>query len=291
LFAKIIARVPTVVAFRIGSVFSVLLDRYYAKESLVPFLVRRFFKKTDVVIANSKGVADDLCRMTGIERNKVKVIFNPKKIDDILKKSKEPIAEGIIMSDKLPQIVAVGRLRILKNFPLLIQAFAKVAKNIPARLVIVGGGKPEDLQELAHTLGVEDLISFTGHTDNPHAYVSRADVFVSTSLLEGLPNSLLEAMICSVPIISSDCNAGPREILAPDTDHGKRLEKGIEYAKYGVLTAINDEAALVEALTKMLSDPAMRARYASLSKERRVDFEFDKILDEYEKALGISEDK
>jgi len=288
LFAKMITRVPTKIAFRVGIVFSDMMSQFYGKDKLTPFLIRRFYKKADIVIANSKGVADDFCAMTGTERSRVSVIFNPKKINEILSSSNEPVPEIFVMKKKVPVIVATGSLRLRKNFSLLIRAFAKVTKTIPARLVIVGSGRERgSLGELAKSLGIEEVITFVGYSKNPHAYASRADVFVSTALLEGLPNSLLEAMICGTPIISSDCNAGPREILAPDTDYRERLEKGVEYAKYGVLTAVNDEEALVSAILRILSDPNMRARYADLSKKRMVDFEFEKILDKYEKALGL----
>jgi N-acetylgalactosamine-N,N'-diacetylbacillosaminyl-diphospho-undecaprenol 4-alpha-N-acetylgalactosaminyltransferase len=112
-----------------------------------------------------------------------------------------------------------------------------------------------------------------------------ADVFVSASLWEGLPNALMEAMVCGIPVIASDCNAGPRELLAPKTEHTKRLSSGIEQTEYGILTAVSDTAALVEALTLLLQDSALRQGYAAASTTRAQAFAEAPLLDAYCSAL------
>ena len=137
-------------------------------------------------------------------------------------------------------------------------------------------------------LNCENCVSLPGYSDNPYSYMGKADLFVSASLWEGMPNVVLEALVCGLPVISSDCSSGPREILAPDTDYRIRIKEGVEYAKYGVLTPVGDEEALVEAMTKMLGDGDLRAKYSSLSKERIKDFDSNKIINEYASALGLN---
>lgn len=291
LLARFLSGARTRIILRIGNMLTELFKRYHDQKSkiVLPFLIRKLYKGADGIIANSRGVADDSIKVTGIDKNKVSVISNPKNIGFIRSLAKESVGHVWLEQKTLPIVITVGRLRVQKNLPLLISAFAKVAEEIPSRLIIVGAGREEGrLRDFIRSVHAENNVSLTGYMDNPHAFTGKSDIFVSTSLWEGMPNSALEAMACGLPIIASDCSSGPREILAPDTDYRFRLKKGIEYAKYGVLTAVNDEDALVQAMMKLLSDAELRAKYASLSKERVKDFDSEKIIGEYALALGLN---
>lgn len=291
LMARILSGARTRIVLRIGNMLTELFKRYHDQKSkiILPFLIKRLYKRADGIIANSRGVADDVIKVTGADKNNVSVISNPKDIGLIRSLAKERAGHVWLERKTLPVIMAVGRLRVQKNLPLLIGAFSKVAKEIPSRLIIVGGGREEGrLRDFIRSLQAENIISLTGYMDNPHAYMGKADMFVSASLWEGMPNSVLEAMACGLPIIASDCSSGPREILAPETDYRFRLKNGVEYAKYGVLTAVNDEDALTQAMIKLLSDAESRAKYASLSEERAKNFDSKKIIGEYARALGLN---
>lgn len=290
LFARKISRAQTRIFLRVGNMFSELFTHYQGwKNKTLPFFVQKFYKYADGIIANSHGVADDIIKVTGIDKNKVSVIYNPKNLEFIRTRSQEEVGHIWLARKTVPVIIAVGRLRVQKNFPLLIRAFVRVVRNIPSRLIIIGGGREEErLRALLRELDCEDIVSLPGYQDNPYAYMSKADLFVSASLWEGMPNTILEALVCGLPVIASDCDSGPREILAPDTDYRFRLKSGIEYAKYGVLFAVNDENALVEAMTKLLRDTALRREYASRTSERIKEFDSQKILDDYARALGIT---
>jgi glycosyltransferase involved in cell wall biosynthesis len=228
--------------------------------------------------------------VTGIDQSRVTVIMNPKPRQEILKKAQELVTHEWFIHKTAPIIVAVGRLRVQKNFQLLIRAFAKLPSDISARLVIVGSGREEPrLRLVAEEVQCTDRVHFTGYVDNPYAYLAKADCFVGTFLWEGMPNAVLEALVCGTPIIAADCSSGPREILAPDTDYRKRLTigDGVEYAHYGALYAVNDEAALIEALSRFLTDPALRQKYAVASVTRSKDFESHVMINEYARVLGI----
>ncbi len=108
-------------------------------------------------------------------------------------------------------------------------------------------------------------VYFLGFQKNPFKFISRSSIFVFTSLWEGFPNALIEAMACGIPVVSSDCRSGPREILAPDTDFECEA-KDPEFAQYGVLMPVFDgefkgagdplsreEEIWVETLSKMLT--------------------------------------
>lgn len=290
LAAKYISKVDTKIVLRIGNVFSELYARYTdLKHALRLRLIKKFYTYADVIIANSQGVADDICELTSMSPSRVKVIFNPKPLDEIQEMGKKPTGNAWFDAKDMPVVVGVGRLREQKNFPLLIRAFSKVVKDIPCRLALVGGGRDEQaLRSLAHEVGVEDSVLFAGYQDNPFAFMAKADVYVLPSLWEGMPNSLMEAMVCGVPVIASDCKSGPRELLAPDSNHAKRLETGIERASFGMLTAVNDEEALVDALRAMLGSVELQTHYANASLERAKDFDSVRITEAYINAIGLA---
>jgi hypothetical protein len=117
-------------------------------------------------------------------------------------------------------ILGFGRLTDQKDFPTLIRAFAIVRTRREARLVIVGEGRPEardHLQQLAADLACASDLSLPGFTYNPFCYMAAASVFVLSSLREGLPGMLIQALACGVPVVSTDCPSGPREILEGGT--------------------------------------------------------------------------
>lgn len=290
LMARSISGCRTRVVLRIGNMLTKQFERYEGKSRLMPFAIRRLYKKADGMIANSHGVADDVIGVTGIDADKVRVIFNPKLRESILSAAQEPVRHEWFLNKTLPIVMALGRLREQKNFPIIIRAFSKIVKSIPARLVIVGTGREEGrLRELIRDLGCEESILLAGYADNPYAWMKKANVYVAASLWEGLPNTLIEAMVCGLPAIAADCSSGPREILAPDTDYRKRLEvgDGVEYAKYGALTPVNDEEALVAAIARFLTDEALSDQYAAASALRSRDFDSKGIIDEYAHVLGI----
>lgn len=124
-------------------------------------------------------------------------------------------------------VVTAGRLTKQKGQWHLIRSFSKVLESIPnTKLVIIGKGKYlEKLIQLSKDLGIQDKVIFTGYVNNPHKIISKCDVFAFPSLFEGFSNALLEAMACNIAVVSSDCDSGSREILAPETPFDKKLIK------------------------------------------------------------------
>ncbi|HAU15096.1 MAG TPA: glycosyl transferase, partial [Gammaproteobacteria bacterium] len=111
-------------------------------------------------------------------------------------------------------IVAAGRLCRQKDFPTLIDAFAKLRQHLVARLIILGEGEERaNLMQQARALGIAEHVDLPGFVNNPFCYMKQADLFVLSSLWEGLPNTLIQAMALGTPVISTDCSGGSREIL------------------------------------------------------------------------------
>jgi glycosyltransferase involved in cell wall biosynthesis len=162
-----------------------------------------------------------------------------------------------------------------KDFPTLIRAFAELRNQQPARLVILGEGRERRaLEALIAELGLVDLVWMPGSVANPHAYVSRAALYVLCSRWEGLPNALIEALAIGTPAIATDCVAGPREVL--------------EGGRHGALVPPGDVGELALQMRRVLLIPAgEREAVDSRALER---FSFDLRVDDYLRLLRGDDD-
>jgi len=247
---------------------------------------------SDCVVAVSRMAALDLSENFGVPEEKIRVIYNA--VDPGLL-SRDCDESAPWLQGDSPVVVTMGRLHGQKAHWRLIRAMADVVRRIPeAKLVILGDGEyKEKLAALAKDLGIEKNVFLPGYVVSPHGYVRRADLFVLSSLYEGMPNAMLEAMACGIPVVSTDCPSGPREILAPDTSVTEVAEK-TEMAKYGILIPPLDkdgfnakepltpaEQMLADAMHAMLSDEKLRSDYARKAASRAADFAPDVIAEQW----------
>jgi glycosyltransferase involved in cell wall biosynthesis len=208
----------------------------------------------DVRIGVSQGVAEDLAELSGLSRERFEVVPNPAEIVA----AHEPVPPELTRV-RGPLIISVGTLKKVKNHALLIEAFARINASFNATLCILGeGGERAALERLIGARGLDDRVLLPGFRADPGAYYRRADLFVLSSDYEGFGNVLVEALAHGVPVVSTDCPGGPREVL----DHGR----------HGTLVPCNDPDALAAAMTRALQVPhdraALRARAAEFSVER-----------------------
>ena len=238
------------------------------------FMVRYSYKRADLVLANSYAMQTDLIENFKI-KTPVRVIYNP--IDLQFIKTHVDEVPGYVFDKDTFYFINVGGFRKEKNHLLLIQAFF-ILKNLPCKLLIVGGGLMEDeLKQKVSDLGLQHKIIFCGFDKNPFKYVSRSDCFVLSSDVEGFPNVLIEALACGKPVISTDCSSGPRELLAPATDLHHRTINNYEIGEYGILTPANDVIAFASAMRKVYEDAALRSQFAAKAAKRAEQFDVDEI--------------
>jgi len=263
------------------------------------YIIKIFYNRADMLVAVSKGVKNDLIENYGIKENKIKVIYNLYDLEKIQKLAGEKIENNFKELFNYPVIVNIGRLTKQKGQWHLIRAFKKVKKEITnMKLIILGTGELDDyLKKLVVELNLEKDVYFLGFQENPFKFISKSRIFVFPSLYEGFPNALAEAMACGIPVISSDCKSGPREILAPETD--LRIEaKKVEYSKYGILIPVCDdkyydaqlpltteERILAKSIVELYSSKELLENYTVKAKERVKDFNKDKIILQYENIL------
>lgn len=196
-------------------------------------------------------------------------------------------------------ISTMGRLTEQKGQWHLIRAMKKVAdcSDSPVQLKIIGNGylRPA-LVQLSEKMGIQDSIVFTGFLDDPWSVLADTDIYVSSSLWEGLPMALVEAGRCKLPIISTDCDAGCREILAPGTDITYKTQD-IEKAEYGVLIPVcntgdieqavltQEENLMADAIIELINNPNLRLNYADRAKERSEHFRAENIMKQWVEIL------
>lgn len=172
------------------------------------------YRLSDEIIAVSEGVANDLSKTLKLKKEKIKVIYNPTVSKELIRKSHELIKSDDLYFFKKPTIISIGRLEDVKGYDLLIKAFSIVLKEIDASLIIIGEGSlRKNLINLSKKLKVNKSIWLPGIISNPYPYLKKADVFVLSSRLEGLPNVLIEAMALGKTVISTNCRYGPSEII------------------------------------------------------------------------------
>jgi len=209
------------------------------KKWLERILVHLLYPHSDGIVAVSQGVAQDLISYAGVPPSHIRVIPNPLISEALLQRSLQPLPPGVEISPKHPLILSAGRLAPEKDFPTLLRAFAALRRQRPARLLILGEGKErKTLEASIESLGISGEALLPGYVPNPLAYMRNASVFVLSSIWEGLPNVLIEAMACGCPVISTDCPSGPAEIL--------------NGGQYGYLTPVGDAQAIADAIQAVL---------------------------------------
>jgi glycosyltransferase involved in cell wall biosynthesis len=199
-------------------------------------------------------------------------VYNIIKDEASLAKAKEPVEHPWLSNKSLPVVISAGTLTRRKGFADLINAFAIAQASTPMRLIILGDGYlMDELTSLARELGIEDKVSLPGNVLNPLKYFSRANVFVLSSYAEGMPNVLVEAMMCGCTPVATDCPTGPRELL----DDGR----------IGFLLPMGDVASMADAILKAVQAPTSPAVLAKAV----MPFEDSAVLDSHLRVLGLTD--
>ncbi len=282
--------IKTLVSIRIVVSANTYMGSSFRK-NVYAFLIKKLYNKADVVIPVSQFAGLDLQRNYGVKAERVKVIENMYDLKEVQQLSSQQLPEEYAFLESERFIVNVGRLHNQKAQWILIKTLAEIDSSERPKLVLLGDGAlKQELLEYARSLdlGVSTSDSvdpaadvlFVGFVRNVFAFVSRAQCFALSSLYEGFPNVLVEAMSTGIPVIAADCPSGPREILAPSTSLEEQTSQA-EMAQYGVVVPLSKHATLqdfrnnddvskywVEALQTMNNDREKCRRYGKAAQER-----------------------
>lgn len=219
--------------------------------------IRVFFR--DLLYPRAKGV---ICQTTAGERfinSRWRGLRRTTTIPN-------PVQRIIAPEERVPEriILAVGRLEPKKAFDHLLEAFSRMHHGETWRLVICGDGSCRTRLEMqAQSLGIADRVEFAGLTKNLDIHYRKAGLFVFSSLFEGYPNALAEAMVSGLPCISYDCPTGPSDI--------------IENGQNGVLVPVGDIDSLANAMDHLVQNPDVAARYGSRAAELSTSLEPSRV--------------
>ena len=259
LLARRFAGVDTRVVLRMGMHLSGSLAAHSALRRWSRFLpVRWLYPQADRIITVSEAVADDLATIARLPRSRFSVIRNPSIPDDLAERAAAPVPHEWLAPDAaVPVVIGVGRLTRQKDFATLLRAVARLHRERPVRLILLGDGPLRDtLEALARELGVAEAVHFAGFQANPYAWMARASLLALSSRFEGAPNVLVEAMALGVPVVATDCPSGPDEIL-----DGGRIAP---------LVACGDHAAMATAIGSTLDAPPAPERLRDAVQDYRI---------------------
>lgn len=261
-------------------------------------------KRADAVVCLSNGVRIDQISNFCTEKSKCFTIYNPCPYYEIKQKSIDATNDEYFENIRKKAeylFITAGRCVIEKGQWHLIKAFGEVARrhdNI--HLIILGEGNLEEyLNKTITKLNLNSKVHLLGFKKNIYSYLSRCDCFLFSSISEGFGNVLLEAMACDLPIISTDCKSGPRELLAPNSDY-RYVTSSIEYAEYGILTPVfmeenlmqvdcskltKEEEKYSEAIDAVINNDSLLKIYREKSKQRIMAFSVEEIISKWEEII------
>ncbi|HEX7887941.1 MAG TPA: glycosyltransferase [Ramlibacter sp.] len=232
--------------------------------------MRHTYPHATGVIAVSNGVKQDLCAIAGLDPAIVRVIYNPTAVGIPNARGDADARIRLWGRDGGNNILSVGTLKRQKDHATLIDAFARLPAGLDARLTILGEGhlRP-DLEKQIRSLDLGDRVRLPGFVLDPYPWYQTADLFVLSSRWEGFGNVLVEALECGVPVVSTDCQSGPAEIL----DGGR----------FGRLVPVQDPAAMAAAMCSSFAGK----HDTGLLRRRAQDFSVAAISDEYLHYLDL----
>lgn len=251
-------------------------------------MLRYTYNRANTIVSISEKMKLDINRSI-LRNNSVfhTVIYNPHDIQAIQEKSKENIVD-FKFKKNTKYIITAGRLVDRKKTDVLIKAFSKVISdiNVACELLILGDGPERDkLQKLILDLNLDEKVHFLGFVTNPFKYISHANIFILASESEGLPNAIIEAMICKIPVISTDCPTGPREIIAPKTNVGYQLKNNIEVTEFGILVPVNNIDFLILGILKLFEDSLLGISMVDNAFRHVQQFSIGNISNKYKQIL------
>lgn len=221
----------------------------YEKSNLVNWITRKLidklYLKADLIVSNSSLSADYFKEVFPSKKNQIKVWNNPIDLTDITQPRTGILDKNVV------RILNVGRLDSNKNQELIIRALVGLNK-FKIELDLVGKGENETyLKSLVKELGLNNQVFFHGQVDDPKQFYLDADIFVLSSVFEGFPNVILESMKYGLPVISTDCKSGPREIFEISND--TKLDP-IHQTHLGLVLRDFDPEVLRNAISKLIED-------------------------------------
>tara|TARA_B100001123_G_scaffold380045_1_gene449394 strand:- start:872 stop:1972 length:1101 start_codon:yes stop_codon:yes gene_type:complete len=236
----------------------------WSKNLLKRFIYKNVLGLADKIMVNSLKFKKQLKSQFNL---KAKCIYNPLNINEIHKLSKKKIKENFFNSKNL-KILNIGRFTDQKDHITLLKAVNFLKNKVKLKLIIIGGGKnKEKIKKYILENNLTKIIKIKNFIKNPFPYIKKADLFILTSLYEGLPNVILESLALNKFVISSNCPTGPSEIL--DNNKG------------GLLFKTSDHIDLAKKISFFETNKHKCLKKVKYAKSRLHRFDYNKNLNIY----------
>ncbi len=241
----------------------------YFLRKILRWMFQRAYSSADYIATTSQGVKQGIISYLKLQPEKIQVMYLPIDVQNLRTRASEEIDWTW---DESAILIAAGRITEQKAYDVMLRAFAVVADKLSVRLVILGQGPLEEkLKLLATDLNIAGKVSFLGFVGNPWSYMSRSSAFVLSSRWEGFARVIIEAMACGTPVVATDCDYGPGEII---TD-----------GENGLLVPVDDVEELAAALMRVLSNEDMSIDLSERALQRSFDFDISRIGKDFEDLL------
>ena len=271
LFAAVAGKLSgTGVVLEVSNSEAIEIERKKSR-TLTRFYRKSVYRLADAITAVSKGAACEAKDIYNLPH--VETIYNGIDIEDVTARSNIPgdTVPHAYFRDEPPVVVATGRLQKQKGYRHLLEAFRIVSEATEARLIIIGEGNLKDeLRRTVKSLGMEDRVAMVGAVE-PYPFMRHGDIFAHSALHEGFGIVLVEAMSLGMPVVSTDCNYGPGEI--------------IENGKNGLLVPVGDPRKMASRIIRLIGDKDLRSSLGEKAKERARRFNSDAMVSGYEEIF------
>ncbi len=244
-----------------------ILSSYSGSKFFFLNLLQLAYKRADHIVCVSEGVKQSILNLSNVEEKKLSVIYNP--IESFLTAENRYTPKN----REIFHLVTAGRLSPQKNQTVLIQAFNKLVNQTDKKLTltILGEGKMrQQLEQQIDGLGLQEKVFLPGYVDLKENFKDK-DLFVLSSDLEGFGNVIVEALSVGLPVVSTDCESGPAEIL----NHGE----------LGALVPTNSPDELAQAIMLEIESRSEIEEKINKRIQRAKDFSVSKIVDQYEELF------
>lgn len=239
-------------------------------------MLKAGYSMARLIVSNSHAASDDLHEGFGIPRQRLAVIHNSVDLRKIEMLAAEDPGHPWVTPSAKPLILSVGSLTPLKDFRTLLHAFAIVRQSRDCNLIVLGEGTERPmLERLAREIGIANAVQFPGFDSNPFRWMARARVLASSTLAEGCPNVIQQALACGTSVVATDCPGGTSEIL--------------EGGKWGRLVPVRDPRAMAIALIQALDDtapPEVRKRAADFEPVRNAEQYLKLVVPDFAERLA-----
>lgn len=258
---------------------------------------RKALANSDGMICNSNYLREFYLSEYPEDKEKVFTVYNIIDCEEIRRQAKESVEpEFEAFLERHPQtVVSVGRFCKEKGFEYLMESLAKAREtNENLGFVLVGDGTYLDkYQEVIARFGLGEHIYMTGFQENPYKYMARCSCYVLSSLSEGFPNVLAEAMALGLPVIATNCYSGPAEILRNDGDYEavfdtyQLCDYGVIVPRFGENDHENAIVQMAKAMLDLLNDESLMKKYSALAAERAACFSSEFAADKLDEIFDL----